>query len=96
MMYSLLFILAWVIGIYSNVLLIRVIIDWVLYLLPNYRPGQVVGAIVNVFYVLTDPPLRWLRRYIPPIRLGNVSLDISPLLLWFVLDIAVAVIRILA
>ncbi|WEV72834.1 YggT family protein [Bifidobacterium sp. ESL0790] len=79
--------LLWLIGLYMTVLFIRVIIDWVAYLLPRWRPNRVILAIFNVFYVLTDPPLRWLRRFIPIMRLGNGGIDFTPVVLWFVLAV---------
>jgi YggT family protein len=32
-------------------------------------------------YTATDPPLRAIRRVIPPLRLGQVALDLSPMVL---------------
>lgn len=75
----------WIINLYALVLFIRVIIDWVLYFARGWRPGAVIGSIIRVFYALTDPPLRWLRRFIPPIRIGGMGLDITPVVLWFIL-----------
>lgn len=34
-------------------------------------------VLANLVYALTDPPLRLLRRFIPPLRLGNVALDVG-------------------
>ncbi|MDF7664185.1 YggT family protein [Bifidobacterium sp. ESL0763] len=77
----------WLIGLYMTVLFIRVIIDWVAVLLPRWRPNRVVMAIFNVFYALTDPPLRWLRRFIPVMRVGNAGMDFTPVVLWFALAV---------
>lgn len=81
------FLLSWLIRIYSTILLVRIIMDWVFMLARGWRPGSVIMAIYNVCYSLTDPPLRWLGRYIPPLRLGRMGLDFTPLVLWFILDI---------
>lgn len=75
----------WLIGAYITVLLIRMVLDWVAVLAPRWRPGGVVLALIDVVYRLTDPPLRWLRRYIPPIPLGPVYFDISFMVLYFIL-----------
>ncbi|WEV66940.1 YggT family protein [Bifidobacterium sp. ESL0769] len=87
MLITILSLIKWVIAVYSTVLLIRVLIDWVFALIPSWRPGRVIGSIVNVFYVLTDPPLRWLGRFIPVIRMGNMGLDVTPVVLWFILAV---------
>lgn len=79
--------LLWLIGLYSTVLFIRVIIDWLAFLLPRWRPNRVILAIFNVFYVLTDPPLRWLHRFIPIMRIGNAGMDFTPMVLWFALAV---------
>jgi YggT family protein len=43
----------------------------------SWRPTGVVLVIAEATYTVTDPPLKLLRRFIPPIRLGNVALDLS-------------------
>jgi YggT family protein len=43
-------------------------------------------------FTATDPPLRFLRRYIPPLRLGSVALDLSFMVLFFVVLIMVNVV----
>jgi YggT family protein len=41
-------------------------------------------VIAEGVYSATDPPLRFLRRYIPTVRLGSVALDLSFMLLFLV------------
>ncbi|PRX06934.1 UNVERIFIED_ORG: YggT family protein [Actinomadura viridilutea] len=43
----------------------------------SWRPTGLVLVIAETTYTVTDPPLKLLRRFIPPIRLGNVALDLS-------------------
>ncbi|TDD63135.1 YggT family protein [Actinomadura darangshiensis] len=43
----------------------------------QWKPSGVVLVIAEATYTVTDPPLKLLRRFIPPIRLGNVALDLS-------------------
>ncbi|TDD62588.1 YggT family protein [Actinomadura rubrisoli] len=43
----------------------------------QWKPSGVVLVIAEATYTITDPPLKLLRRFIPPIRLGNVALDLS-------------------
>jgi YggT family protein len=40
---------------------------------------------MEVVWSVTDPPLKALRRVIPPLRLGTVSLDLSSLVLLVIL-----------
>ena len=65
------------VSIYTLVLLIRLVFDWVQFFSPQWQPHGVLLVLLNVIYALTDPPLRFLRRYIPPLRLGEISLDVG-------------------
>lgn len=78
-------ILHWLIGVYITVLFIRMILDWAMMLMPTWYPRGVIASLINVVYRVTDPPLRWLRRYIPPVRIGMIALDVSFIVLYFVL-----------
>jgi YggT family protein len=90
-LYTILAIIRWLIGIYITVLFARMIVDWVFVLARNWRPRGVVYDIVRVIYGLTEPPLRFLRRYVPSLPLGPVRLDVSFLVLYFVLIVLQAV-----
>lgn len=92
MLFVVLSLIKWLIGLYETVLFIRVLFDWVFVLMPRWRPGRVIGSIINVFYVLTDPPLRWLRRFVPVIRMGSGGLDVTPMVLWFILAVVAVII----
>lgn len=70
-----------IVSLYILVLLVRVVIDWVQILARDWRPRGAALVIAEVVYSLTDPPLRALRRFIPPLRLGSVSLDLGFLVL---------------
>jgi len=78
-------ILDWLIGVYISILFIRMIVDWVLVIARSWRPRGVVSQLIGIIYRLTEPPLRWLRRYVPSIPLGPVRLDVSFIVLYFLL-----------
>ena len=65
-------------------LFVRFIIDWVMVFARNWRPTGLAAAVLELAYSATDPPLRLLRRLIPPLRLGSFALDIAFLLLFIV------------
>ncbi|MBV9313668.1 MAG: YggT family protein [Pseudonocardia sp.] len=52
--------------------------------------GLAAGTL-EVAFLVTDPPVRLLRRLIPPVRLGAVDLDLSITVLFFVVFIGVQV-----
>lgn len=68
---------------YFIVLIGRLILDWVQVFSPQWRPSGPILVVAEVLYTLTDPPLRALRRVVPPLRLGNVQLDLAFLVLIF-------------
>ena len=70
---------------YLTVLFIRMILDWVAVLAPTWRPHGVVFSLINAVYQLTDPPLRWLRRYVRPIPMGPIAFDVAFIVLYFIL-----------
>lgn len=85
MLFLILRILDWLIGVYISILFIRMIVDWVLVIARSWRPRGVVSQLIGIIYRLTEPPLRWLRRYVPSIPLGPVRLDVSFIVLYFLL-----------
>lgn len=66
-------VLAWLINAYITVLFVRMILDWVSILARNWYPRGVVAQLINIVYSVTEPPLRWLRRYIRPLPLGRIA-----------------------
>ncbi len=72
---------------YLLVLFVRMILDWVMVLSPRWYPRGFVASLIQVIYALTEPPLRWLRRYIPPLPMGRIQLDVSFMVLYAALII---------
>lgn len=71
------FIIQLLASLYTLVLVVRMVFDWVQFFSPDWRPRGAILVVLNAIYAITDPPLRFLRRYIPPLRLGEISLDIG-------------------
>lgn len=85
-------ILALLLNLYFFVLIARLVFDWIQVFARDWRPKGPVLVLANGIYSLTDPPLRALRRVIPPLRIGGVALDLG----FLVLIIAVGIARELA
>ena len=67
----------------------RFVVDWVMVLARSWRPSGLVAAGLEVVYSTTDPPLKAVRRVIPPLNLGSIRLDLG----FMVLLIAVLLLR---
>jgi len=74
-------ILSFVLWVAFIVLIARFVLDWVQMLARHWRPRGLVLVFCEGLYSITDPPLRAVRRVIPPLRLGAVMLDLSPMIL---------------
>ena len=66
-------------------LLIRVIAEWVFMFRGNSRASGPVATLLEITYTVTDPPIKALRRVIPPLRLGRVQLDLCVIVLFIVI-----------
>ena len=56
---------------------IRFVVDWVQVFARSWTPHGPLLVGLEVVYSTTDPPIRALRRVIPPLRLGSIALDLS-------------------
>ena len=59
----------------------------------QWKPTGVVLVIAEAIYTVTDPPLKLLRRFIPPLRLGNVALDLSFTVLFLVVWVMIMLVK---
>ena len=73
-------------------LVFRLIMEYVFLLARSYRPAGLVAAGLELAYSVTDPPLKALRRIIPPLRIGQVSLDLGFIILFIVVRILMGVV----
>jgi YggT family protein len=74
----------YLLSIYLLLLIVRLVFSWIQVYARSWSPSGVLLVIAEGVYSATDPPLRFLRRYIPTLRLGNVGLDLSFMLLFLV------------
>ena len=58
-------------------LIARLVLDYVQMFARSWRPTGVVLVLAEIIYSITDPPLKALRRVIPPLRIGGIALDLS-------------------
>ncbi|GGY84105.1 YggT family protein [Streptomyces olivaceoviridis] len=73
------------------VLIFRLVMDYVFQFARSWQPGKAMVVVLEATYTVTDPPLKLLRRFIPPLRLGGVALDLSFFVLMIIVYILIAV-----
>jgi YggT family protein len=85
-------VLSYLLTIYLIVLVGRMIISWIQMFARSWTPTGVVLLIAESIYTVTDPPLKFLRRYIPMLRIGTVAMDLSFMALFIVVVILLDVV----
>ncbi|GAB10159.1 hypothetical protein GOARA_052_00580 [Gordonia araii NBRC 100433] len=81
-------VVGYLLWIYWMLLLARLILELVRSFARDWRPSGIVVVIVEVVFTLTDPPIKLLRRVIPPLNIGAVRLDLSLMIALIVVMIA--------
>lgn len=66
-----------ILWVFIGLLWIRFIVDWVQVFARSWSPRGLVLVVLEAVYSATDPPIKALRRLIPPLRIGNFALDLS-------------------
>ncbi len=82
-----------VLWLFRLILLARLVFDFVRVFARRWRPVGVSAVALEIVYSSTDPPVKLLRRLIPPVRLGRVGFDLSIIVLliviWILMDLIV-------
>ena len=66
-----------VLQLFLLLLFARCVVDWVQVFARSWTPHGPVLVVLEVVYSITDPPIMFVRRFVPPLRLGAVALDTS-------------------
>ena len=66
-----------VLTLFLFLLFARFVVDWVQVFARNWTPKGIVLVVLEVVYTITDPPILFIRRFVPPLRLGAIALDTS-------------------
>jgi YggT family protein len=74
-------------------LLFRLIMDYVFVFARSFRPQGLLAIALELAYSATDPPLKAVRRVLPPLRLGNVSIDLGFIVVFFATSILMSVVQ---
>jgi YggT family protein len=74
-------VLLFVVDLFFAALICRLVLDWIQVLAREWHPRGPVLVFAEAIYTVTDPPLKFLRRLIPPLSLGSIRLDMAFLVL---------------
>ncbi len=66
-----------VLTLFLFLLFARFVVDWVQVFARSWTPKGIVLVVLEVVYSVTDPPILFIRRFVPPLRLGAIALDTS-------------------
>ena len=86
-------ILILLVRIYTWVLIARIIIEMIQSFSRQFNPPRWFMVIAEPLFVITDPPVKALRRLIPPLQMGGVALDVSVLVLFVLLSILTMILQ---
>ncbi|CAB4565265.1 MAG: YggT family protein [Actinobacteria bacterium] len=74
-------------------LLGRLIFDYVQMFSKTWRPRGPILYLVEAIYTITDKPMQFVGRFVPPLRLGAISLDMSFIVLFFGTQLLIGLVR---
>ena len=82
---------------YLLLMIARLVLEYIPIFNREWRPQGAGLVFAELVYTITDPPLRLLRRLIPPLRMGPVALDlgfpVTMLLIFVLMSITSAIAR---
>jgi len=74
------------------ILVVRMIFSWIQAFSRDWQPSGILLVIAESVFTVTDPPLKFLQRFIPSLRLGMVAIDLSFMVLFIVVLIMLEVV----
>ena len=84
-MTTFLLVLYYLLQLFWYLLLARIIIEMIASFSRGWTPRGILAVIFEWLFTITDPPVKALRKVIPPVRIGAVSLDLSVLVLFIII-----------
>jgi len=77
-----------VLTLYLIVVIVRIVLSWI-----PISYGSPLEGFAALIHALTEPVLGPVRRLLPPVRLGGMALDLSPIVVIVGIQILIAVVR---
>ena len=85
--------LAGILQLFLFALFARLILDYVRMFARSWKPSGISLYLVEAIYAITDRPMQFVGRFIPPLRLGGASLDMSFIVLFFGVQLLMGFVR---
>lgn len=85
-----------VVFVFMLLLIARLVIDWVMFFAREWRPRGLALVLAEITYTVTDPPLRALRKVLPPLTIGSFRLDLAFLVLMLLCSLLLSLLPALA
>ena len=73
-------------------LIFRLVMDYVFMFARSFRPQGLLAMALELAYSAIDPPLKTVRRVLPPLRVGSVSIDLGFFVVFVVTSILMSVV----
>lgn len=77
---------------YLFVLIARLVLEYVRMFARSWQPRGAVLVLAEFVYTVTDPPLRFVRRFVPPLRLGAMAIDLSFFVVFFAVSVLMRIV----
>jgi YggT family protein len=84
-------VLSWVLLAFFLMLVARFVLSLIVMFAPQWHPKGPLLLLFELIYSVTDPFLRPLRRILPPIGAGGIRVDLSMLMLFVLVSLAMAI-----
>ena len=85
--------LATVLDVFFVLLIARLVFDWIQVFARQWTPRGIVLVVAEAVYTVTDPPIKAVRRVVPPLRLGGVGIDLAFLIVALAVQVAANLLR---
>ncbi|MEJ6555733.1 YggT family protein [Microbacterium esteraromaticum] len=83
-----------VLTLYVLVLIVRLVLEYIPMFNRSWRPTGAGLVAAEIVYTITDPPIRFFRRLVPPLRIGSIALDFGFMLTMLSVFILMTIVRI--
>ena len=87
-------ILYYIVFIFFIVLIARLVFDWIRVFARDWTPRGVVLVIAETVYSVTDPPLKALRRVLPPLTIGQVQIDLAFIVIFLIVSLLLSLLAV--